>query len=199
VNDHTTPARDRLFALIASIPGSGSVEWCGAARELLDEFTAVSAVRPPATDRTALREQIAAALGSLQGTVHHLPPATRQAVIDALVPVLPEPADRAAVLREVEQHIRELARATFQPYYRSAYATLADDISRLAAEPAAAGPDQTHTPCGPAPSQCDAEAGEPCADHEREQAHAEGEHCFCGPECDAPAVGGAQQPKEERP
>jgi hypothetical protein len=45
----------------------------------------------------------------------------------------------------------------------------------------AAAPDTT--PCGPAPSQCDAETGEPCTDHEREQAHAEGEHCFCGPEC----------------
>lgn len=41
----------------------------------------------------------------------------------------------------------------------------------------------TETPCGPAPDQCDAEAGEPCADHERQQAHAEGEHAFCGPEC----------------
>jgi hypothetical protein len=40
-------------------------------------------------------------------------------------------ADRAAVLREVERHVRELARATFQPYYRSAYATLADDIIRM--------------------------------------------------------------------
>jgi hypothetical protein len=46
------------------------------------------------------------------------------------------------------------------------------------------------TPCGPAPSQCDAEAGEPCANHEREQAHAEGEHCFCGPECAAVARSG---------
>jgi len=42
---------------------------------------------------------------------------------------------------------------------------------------------ETETPCGPAPDTCDAEAGEPCANHEREQAHAEGEHCFCGPEC----------------
>jgi len=41
----------------------------------------------------------------------------------------------------------------------------------------------TETPCGPAPDACDAEAGEPCANHEREQAHTEGEHCFCGPEC----------------
>jgi hypothetical protein len=76
------------------------------------------------------------------------------------------------------------------------------------------------TPCGPVPDECDAEAGELCAVHEREEAHAEGEHGFCGPECDKactcgsagdafvpighyadcpqatePAVG-AQQPKE---
>ncbi|MFF7553608.1 hypothetical protein ACFZA9_12060 [Streptomyces olivaceus] len=41
---------------------------------------------------------------------------------------------RAVAFREVEQHVRQLARATFQPYYRSAYATLADDISRMADE-----------------------------------------------------------------
>ncbi|MET8378026.1 hypothetical protein [Streptomyces microflavus] len=39
------------------------------------------------------------------------------------------------------------------------------------------------TPCGPTPDACDAEAGDPCANHEREQAHGEGEHAFCGPEC----------------
>jgi hypothetical protein len=73
------------------------------------------------------------------------------------------------------------------------------------------------TPCGPAPDEC---GDEPCANHEREQAHAEGEHCFCGPECDhgctcgvagdcfvpdghyadcpqaTPPAGGAPQPKE---
>jgi hypothetical protein len=45
------------------------------------------------------------------------------------------------------------------------------------------------TPCGPAPDQCDAEAGDPCANHEREQAHDEGEHCFCGPECEGVPTG----------
>jgi len=47
------PARDRLFALIASIPGSGSVDWSGPARALLDEIEAASGVRVPATDQTA--------------------------------------------------------------------------------------------------------------------------------------------------
>ena len=49
------------------------------------------------------------------------------------------------------------------------------ELRRLAAE-------TQRTPCGPVPDQCDAD-GEPCANHEREQAHAVGEHCFCGPEC----------------
>jgi hypothetical protein len=51
-------------------------------------------------------------------------------------------------------------------------------------EPAATTAADTGGGCGPAPDQCDAEAGEPCANHEREQAHTEGERCFCGPECD---------------
>jgi hypothetical protein len=45
-----TPAHDRLFALIASIPGSGTVDWCGRARALLDEIAAPavpSAAAPP--------------------------------------------------------------------------------------------------------------------------------------------------------
>lgn len=42
---------------------------------------------------------------------------------------------------------------------------------------------ETRTPCsGPVACQ-----DEPCDQHEREQAHAEGEHAFCGEEC--PAVG----------
>ncbi|WP_020116781.1 hypothetical protein [Streptomyces canus] len=53
----------------------------------------------------------------------------------------------------------------------------------------AAGAGQDETPCGPAPDRCDAEAGEPCTNHEREQAHAEGEHAFCGPECGEPSRG----------
>ncbi|MDX3249006.1 hypothetical protein [Streptomyces sp. ME18-1-4] len=108
-----------------------------------DIAAAVSAVRPPATDRT---EQVAEALASLQGTVHHLPPATRQAVIDALVPVLPEPADRAAVLREaadvvLEENSRCPAVGSCQPCETRSRS--AAELRRLTAEPAAAGPDQT--------------------------------------------------------
>lgn len=36
----TATARDRLFALIASIPGSGTADWCDKARTLLDAVEA---------------------------------------------------------------------------------------------------------------------------------------------------------------
>lgn len=59
--DPQTPPGDRLFALIASIPGSGTVDWCGPARALLDEIAAPSAAvsPPPATDRAALLREAA--------------------------------------------------------------------------------------------------------------------------------------------
>jgi hypothetical protein len=80
------------------------------------------------------------------------PDATRETdwdshIADVVLALLPAPADRGAVLREVEQHVRALARATFQPYYRSAYATLADDISRMANEAQPAQPQHDETPC----------------------------------------------------
>ncbi|MFE5958964.1 hypothetical protein [Streptomyces rubiginosohelvolus] len=59
-------------------------------------------------------------------------------------------------------------------------------VTELEAQPS---PSITSTPCGPTPEVCDAEAGDPCRNHEREQAHGEGEHAFCGPECSG--TGGA--------
>ncbi|MFF7096377.1 hypothetical protein ACFY9A_28880 [Streptomyces rubradiris] len=53
----------------------------------------------PTTDRDTQRERIAEALDALQGTAHHLPSATRQRVIEAVLPaVLPAPDQQAAVL-----------------------------------------------------------------------------------------------------
>ncbi|MFD3638217.1 hypothetical protein [Streptomyces griseus] len=57
---------------------------------------------------------------------------------------------------------------------------VAAKLAALAADNQAA---TTDTPCGPAPDVCDAEAGKPCWDHERKQAHGAGEHAFCGAEC----------------
>ncbi|MFC4506669.1 MULTISPECIES: hypothetical protein [Streptomyces] len=53
-------ARDRLFALIASIPGSGTVDWCDPARALLDEIAAASG-------RAALLHETADALERMRG------------------------------------------------------------------------------------------------------------------------------------
>lgn len=193
MNDHTSPARDRFFALIASIPGSGSVEWCGPARALLDEITAVSAVRPPATDRTALREQIAALFRHPPGR-ERLGDATPGEIADAVLAVLPavdqappwkvhatcperepligvqcakeaghevysdrpgriwypEPTDRAAVLREAADQVAALDRRklgisadTIRDAWEEARDEAKDLLRRMAAEPAAARPDQT--------------------------------------------------------
>jgi hypothetical protein len=56
-------------------------------------------------------------------------------------------------------------------------AGMLDELLRRAAE-------GTCTPTMPCslPNPC--EDGELCARHEREKAHAEGEHAFCGPECE---------------
>ncbi|MDX3314681.1 hypothetical protein P1S61_37640 [Streptomyces sp. ME08-AFT2] len=54
-------ARDRLFALIASIPGSGTIDWCGPARALLDEIAVVPSAAET-TNRAALLDEVATAL-----------------------------------------------------------------------------------------------------------------------------------------
>ncbi|MDQ0758744.1 hypothetical protein [Streptomyces canus] len=71
--------------------------------------------------------------------------------------------------REDETALNEM-RATIE--------RLRAELRRVAAE--TRNTTEAPTPCGPAPDEC---GDEPCANHEREQAHAEGEHCFCGPEC----------------
>jgi len=164
-------------------------------------------------------------------------------VLDApATAVLPASIDRAAVLPEpTDDDVERLGQWLWDncsedertgllsddPRRIAAMALRWPELRRVAAvsAPADTGHDdsETPTPCGPAPSQCDAEAGEPCADHEREQAHAEGEHAFCGAECEqactcaaagdafaplghyrdcpqaAEQPAAAQQPKEARP
>jgi hypothetical protein len=63
--------------------------------------------------------------------------------------------------------------------------TVLVDTDALAVARQLLGEETDTSPCGPVPDSCDAEAGDPCANHEREQAHVEGEHAFCGPECAA--------------
>ncbi|WP_329214831.1 hypothetical protein OG352_05290 [Streptomyces sp. NBC_01485] len=113
----TIPARDRFFALIASIPGSGTVDWCGPARALLDEIAApavVSAAGPPT--QAALRDRIRLAIAQqfldevgAGRNVDELDDSEFGTLADAVLAVLPAPADRAAVLREAADVAREEA------------------------------------------------------------------------------------------
>ncbi|MFJ6085100.1 hypothetical protein ACIQI8_27200 [Streptomyces sp. NPDC092369] len=113
----TAPAGDRLFALIASIPGSGTADWCDKARALLDEVRAeaVSAGVAPATDQTTLRDRIAAALIArikesvlpetttpqfLGGTTSFFA-ATEYDLADVALAQMPATVDRASVYAEV--------------------------------------------------------------------------------------------------
>ncbi|NUP15464.1 MAG: hypothetical protein HOZ81_05040 [Streptomyces sp.] len=96
--------------------------------------------------------------------------------------------DQTADLREPDhpaayalaRHIADHPVSTIQAAFRYLNAPLTIELHEDTAAGVAPAADQT--PCGPVPDQCD---DEPCAAHEREQAHAEGEHAFCGPECAA--------------
>lgn len=100
VNQTDPTARDRLFALIASIPGSGTVDWCGEARALLDEIAAASAVVSPPTSRAELREAIRRAVCEAEGFAWDsgmLEPDEYGDHADAVLAVLGEQTDQAAV------------------------------------------------------------------------------------------------------
>ncbi|MFI9598883.1 hypothetical protein ACIHCX_03210 [Streptomyces sp. NPDC052043] len=109
MTEQPTPPRDRLFALIASIPGSGTVNWCDEARALLDEIaTPPAAVQPPA-DRAALRDRIAEALTGAYLTAPD-DSAIMDHCADAVLAVLPEPVDRpAAGLSQTERDMLRYA------------------------------------------------------------------------------------------
>ncbi|GAQ52102.1 hypothetical protein [Streptomyces acidiscabies] len=143
----------------------------------------------PTADQAALRDRIAEALARLdvEKWDAEIPPDhpfqriySMQA--DAVLAVLPEPADRAAVLDEAADRIdRTDLPEDYVDMFDNGAKWVTAELRRMAAETRNSAPGTTQ--CGPVPGQCDAGTGEPCANHEREQAHAEGEHCFCGPEC----------------
>ncbi|MFF1544119.1 hypothetical protein [Streptomyces sp. NPDC058291] len=191
----------------------------------------------PATDRTALRDQIAEAL---RYWVH---PTDRGTAAEAVLAALPEQADRAAVLREAAEHLEavnpdrgaefsdgvdwavdELRRMAAECPQCGDAGACNGGPCRLAAEPAAAGPDQTDDETQAA-VRCSAAAFKrPHGPHSWEPQpgmdpvrcpgacrcnHPDAEHsvygCADGCPCEylparkKPAVGGAQQPKEARP
>ncbi|MEU5496127.1 hypothetical protein [Streptomyces griseofuscus] len=156
MNQTDPTARDRLFALIASIPGSSSVDWCDEVRALLDEAAAVSAVVSPPTSRAALRDRIAQALdnanrthpcpvtGSQYWTGCYHPDGTSSSChtnrrTDAVLSVLPVQDDRAAVLLWAADHLLTLKTP---PNYTGVHGLMfsngaqaaGEELRRLAAE-----------------------------------------------------------------
>lgn len=171
------------------------------------EPAVVSAPVPP-TDQTALRDRIARALARV--TVGHgafitVDVKAEYPRADAVLAALPAPADRAAVLLGAAEHLlarcphlgkagalrkctcpaaEELLRLASQEPGGPDYATAREEtLHRVAAEARGAQQDEA-TPCAPAPDQC---GDEPCANHERAQSHAEGDHDLCEPDCGQPA------------
>jgi hypothetical protein len=138
-------------------------------------------------DRAEFRDRIAAAIWERQNPGRRYADceyrwrADAEADAVAVLAVLPEPTNRAAVLLEAADRLAEDAEKGAKDgltriYQRAA----ADTLRRMAAEtPPAPQP----TPCSDPPCNQDGN-GEPCDIHETEQAHAEGEHAFCGVTCE---------------
>ncbi|MCX5522629.1 hypothetical protein OG342_07090 [Streptomyces bobili] len=177
---------------------------------------AVSAGQAPATDRTALRERIAQALADATGA--RWPAQAFLTEADAVLAVLPETTDRAAVLREAAA-IAEGQRQ-FEPAYGARWAAqvsenlgclrVADELRRLADAPAAAVSGRAADETAAKPWQSDSarigrtliwswsEIGKGAYGEGYRAAQAEARALLGGQrgtDAEAPAVGGAQ-PKE---
>jgi hypothetical protein len=101
---------------------------------------------------------------------------------DAVLAVLPAPADRVAILREVADECDEAGAAytaRTQNEHAGAAFALMETFLRKANEAEYAATPCDFVACEP--------GGEPCSTHERLMAHAEGDHELCNPNC-APAA-----------
>lgn len=139
-----------------------------------------------ATDQTALRDRIAAALHEqMPGCTHDEHGGDCRALADAVLSVLPASVDRADVLREAADICDEAAsvyaeRGADDPgsgasMTASALFALMERFQRKADEVVYVATPCDFVACEP--------GGEPCSTHERLMAHAEGDHELCGPDC----------------
>jgi hypothetical protein len=156
-------------------------------RQAVEDFRAHLAAR------AVLRDRIAEALYAHDHPSHLVPlnetgmgPAYRESA-DAVLAVLPAPTGRAAVLREVEAALRTRGKRLAGEYNDSdilhedgpaatvaTWKRAAELVGRMADE-------AQPTPCSQ-PNPC--QDGELCATHEEQQAHAAGEHEYCGITCE---------------
>ncbi|MEU9310907.1 hypothetical protein [Streptomyces sp. NPDC048256] len=198
------PAEAHRLALSEALGLGTGAPW-DAIRERATEMAA-AAVRVPATDRTALTERITKAV---QGVLPMSSSLACEVVADAVLAVLPAPADRASVLRDAETALRTEAKRLTCEFNDSdilhedgpaatvaTWKRAADLLRRLAAEPAADTPDQTQDGhvCKPGASTyfC------PTSGQTESDCHGGFDQCCDRPDLHTPAVGGAQQPKEVR-
>ena len=122
-----------------NVPIHVPVEWADEMREVIQRIEDGDGEEAPAaelpTEQTALRDRIRRVLAQMDGfDFDSLEPHDYQIQAAALLAVLPPPADRAAVLRELEERYRGYARDSAHPDFRAAYAAVANDLSRLADE-----------------------------------------------------------------
>jgi hypothetical protein len=146
--------------------------WAVAEHNIIAEWICCEPINP----KHELCVQGDATLRMVKALLVDDPEAIRPApLLDAVLAVLPPPANRAAVLREAAD---ELA-APYEPEsgYDRGRAWVIEELRRMAVEA------QQPTPCDK-PNACE-DGGDPCTTHEREQAHAEGDHGLCGVECSA--------------
>jgi len=146
----------------------------------------------PPVDQAALRDRIAHALITRikqsvipepwrPGQIGSIFAATEFDLADAVLAVLPEPADRVAVLREAADDCDE-AGGKYASRALNEHAAAAFDLmeyfQRKANEVEYAATLCDFAACEP--------GGEPCSTHERLMAHAEGDHELCAPDCGTP-------------
>jgi hypothetical protein len=172
----------------------------------LDEIAAMLAAPPTVSPsapagRAALRDRIRRAVCEAEGFAWDsdmLEPDEYGEVADAVLSVLPEPADRAAVLREaadaldadMERFFNEWPDEPRNSPYALGRKDAAAELRRMAAE---APQPETQAESGAMAimlvpcslPRCDTTPGESCSTHKRLWAHADGEHELCGAECSA--------------
>jgi hypothetical protein len=164
------------------------------AADFAERYELAAAPSAPA-DRAALRVEIAEAL--MRWAERNNDPqyaamrrsetvrANAYGRADAVLAVLPEPADRPVILREAAERVTGHAADHFPDEYDDYADQLAAELRRMAGEA------QQPTPCSARP--CNPNADELCDTHAQIKYHAEGEHAFCEPGCDDEA----QQPETQ--
>jgi hypothetical protein len=150
--------------------------------DMVDQAQRAADAAAPSTpaDQTALRDRIADIATPFLANFSGGEAARVNAgeIAAAVLAVLPEPADRAALLREVADICDEAGAVytskALNDHADGAYA-LMERFLRKADEA-----EYVATPCSV--GGCEP-GGEPCTTHERLMAHAEGDHDLCEPDC----------------